>query len=573
MTSSSPEKVLGFLRRAFQRVAMVATLGSNATCLHSQGASTKPHPEIDECAAQGKLKFRFGDASVLPTLFDNTTAPVFDGNENGLPAKWYRLIGREKRLMADPANREKLDAFVAELEPYRHKSIKEKSEAINTLVNNKVQYTADTVLYPSKEGDYWASFAEMQRHLNVSHEYGADILLAMIGGASPANENSSDDGKLRGDCEDQAQFKRRLALRLDVPEDKVLLSFVRDKTAPPYVAEENVEPSPVRDFLVKIGLASAPKQQVGHHMVALTDVNEDKVKPPHVMISDNGKDGVLYDDSVDPYHYYFVFTSTGVLKTDKAGGWGDIKPRAAVCVKDPNPSLPKSDAWPLRVKAVADRPVADGPDCVSANAHIIDNFDSKFGGFVDSWDEMNGRQAVLARGNAEAYTKWLSQFDSLRGMEAEKIAKAVDETIDQNFKHEPGRENYISSPIETVTSGKGDARALASLKYDILRYLDVPAHSLHVMVAQETAALRVDNNNQQFFFNGAAQEFSSTALKILIANETGICLTTNPMRVEIEHSKKGGLESFAEAAGRSCAPPSSIMQRSASSGAGRSPFK
>ena len=129
----------------------------------------------------------------------------------------------------------------------------------------------------------------------------------------------------------------------------------------------------------------------------------------------------------------------------------------------------------------------------------------------DKWFGVLGRHDLLMQDpdNRAAFNTWLKQFDNLSGKSVAEKAKAVDALIDQQVTYvtdpeQYHRADYWATPMETLSSKKGDCEDFAILKYFALRHLNVPANDMFVVAVGKDgseldhATLMVDTREPGF---------------------------------------------------------------------------
>jgi predicted transglutaminase-like cysteine proteinase len=101
--------------------------------------------------------------------------------------------------------------------------------------------------------------------------------------------------------------------------------------------------------------------------------------------------------------------------------------------------------------------------------------------------------------DAARFKTFLSQFDTLKGKPLPGVLQEVNNIVNNALVYESENKsvcywdgcykNYWQAPLQSILRGKGDCKDYATLKYAVLRYLDVPEKDLFI------AVVNTDGNN------------------------------------------------------------------------------
>ncbi|MAH04546.1 MAG: hypothetical protein CL561_03200 [Alphaproteobacteria bacterium] len=95
---------------------------------------------------------------------------------------------------------------------------------------------------------------------------------------------------------------------------------------------------------------------------------------------------------------------------------------------------------------------------------------------------------------------WYASFEDVRGVGREEMLNTVDKIINDRIVEakdieSSGRDDYFSTPYETITRGNGDCEDYAILKYFTLKHLGYPEEDLRVVFMHKHASLLALNEN------------------------------------------------------------------------------
>lgn len=193
-----------------------------------------------------------------------------------------------------------------------------------------------------------------------------------------------------------------------------------------------------------------------------------------------------------------------------------------------------TNGTPDQVNTPPDKGIAIGPtepDIINAFGQSAPRTTVAQDPYRRQWDDMLKRQRNDLRNpaKAQAYARFLTQFDPLKGQslvqEAEGVNKIVnEETAYRTDQDQYNKPDYWAAPVETVLNQKGDCEDYAILEKAALRYIGVPESRMFLTLVNDNGNALDGVNHAILLLNeapdGAPPDFFvlSDAQPVLPAN-------------------------------------------------------
>lgn len=269
------------LRGAF-RTALAGAALFMAGCAGPAAAPKTANDNIDRSPnCETGLKFAFQSAAT-PILRGHRTESIFGNDKYKAFGNWTEALGREQLQLGIPGNAESLAAWMSQFDAYKDKTIAEKLEVANAVIDNNFYYERDIHTYGRE--DYWATPME-----------------------TIANG--------QGDCEDLAFLKYRILRYMGVPAQSMYLAVV-----------DNSKGEPGGHIVLMIDTASDGKFSMSESYPPLR-TPPDSESPPR-----------------KGYTLYYAMNEQGVLSVpaNSVPVWGEPPRLSPACIRIPDGAVPKT---------------------------------------------------------------------------------------------------------------------------------------------------------------------------------------------------------------------------------------
>jgi predicted transglutaminase-like cysteine proteinase len=86
-----------------------------------------------------------------PTVLGSSTQGVFNNSGTNMPDEWMAALGRHTLLMQNSDNAAAMDKWLSQLDNLKNKSIAEKAQGVDALVDRTIRYESDVATYGREE--------------------------------------------------------------------------------------------------------------------------------------------------------------------------------------------------------------------------------------------------------------------------------------------------------------------------------------------------------------------------------------------------------------------------------------